>query len=613
MVGSVLFGYMGKILRIDLTNENFYIENLNSEFAENYLGGSGIAAKIIYSEMSNEIDPLDPEAMLIFFTGPLTGTPVPCSGRFVICARSPLTGIWGESHAGGMFGPYLKKAGFDGLIITGKSKKLTYLSINNENIEFKRAEHLAGKDVYETYATIKKELNDPSVKIAAIGPAGERLVKYASVICDVGKAGRTGMGAVMGSKNLKAIAVKGTKKIPLANETETIHFARELAKQMSKHPAANSLRKYGTGGGLSAYYHMGNIPLKNHSKGTWDEDKVDRLSGVRITQTILDKVTPCCNCVIGCKRTVYVKNGIYAGLKADSPEFETLCMLGSNLLNDDLLLIVKANDLCNRLGMDTISVGSVIAFAIEAYEKGLLSKEETGGLELAWGPTEVIIKLIELIAKRQGIGDLLAEGVRKASEHLGKDSEEFAVHVKGLEVPAHNPRAFFGHALSYATMNRGACHLAWPHNPDRGRLVPEIGLVKETDRFENKGKAEVVKKMQDFMEVFDLLVLCKYATSAGFSISHVAKFMTLVTGKEMSVDELMKIGERSFNLKRVLNCNWGITSMDDMLPGRLLEPLEGGTSRHVPDMNLMLKEYYSLRGWDSDGRPSKAKLKELGI
>lgn len=600
-------------MHINLTNEAVSIENLPQELAEKYLGGSGLAAKIIYDKSSSEVSPFDPEALLIFSTGPLTGTSVPCSGRVAVCARSPL-GIWGESHAGGMFGPNLKKAGFDAMVITGIARKPLYLSIFDDNVEFRNAKNLWGRDVYETYEIIKKELKDNSVKIAAIGPAGENLVKYAAIICDVGKAGRAGMGAVMGSKKLKAIAVKGSNKIPIAKEAALLKFSKEVQVQLSKNAAAQSLRKFGTGGGMEAYYHLGNLPIKNHSEGVWDEDKLEKISGVMITQTMLDRVTPCCNCVIGCKRTVHIKEGEYAGLKADSPEFETLCMLGSNLLNDDLSLIVKANDLCNRLGLDTISVGGVIAFAMEAYERGLLTKEDTQGLELKYGPSVVITKLIELIANRQGIGDLLAEGVQEVSKRLNKGCEDFAVHVKGLEAPAHNPRAFFGHALGYATMNRGACHLAWPHNPDRGRIVPEIGITKQTDRFESKGKAFMVKKMQDFMEVFDLLVTCKYAASAGLGVSQIVMFLELVTGKNMSVSDLMKIGERSFNLKRVLNCNWSVSSKDDKLPRRLLEPLQnGGTYGHVPDMDLMLKEYYELRGWNADGRPSESTLRELEI
>jgi aldehyde:ferredoxin oxidoreductase len=470
-----------------------------------------------------------------------------------------------------------------------------------------------GRDVYEAYEMIKREIKDNAIKIAAIGPAGENCVDYASIIFDVGKAGRAGMGAVMGSKNLKAIAVKGTKKIPVAKEDELRNLAKEVQIQLSKSPGAQGLRKHGTGGGMEAYYHMGNIPIRNHRDGVWDEDKLERISGVKITETMLDKITPCCNCVIGCKRTISIKEGKYAGLKADSPEFETLCMLGSNLLNDDLSLIAKANDLCNRLGTDTISVGGVIAFAIEAYEKGLITTKDTGGLELKWGATDDILKLIELIAYRKGIGTLLAKGVQEVAKQLNQKSADFAVHVKGLEAPAHNPRAFFGQALSYATMNRGACHLAWPHNPDRGRLAPEIGITTQGDRFESKGKALTVKRMQDMMEVYDLLMVCKYVSSAGLSLTQIATFFDFVTGKRMSVDDFMKIGERSFTLKRALNCNWGTSSRDDNLPKRLLEPQDGGTQWHVPDLGLMLKEYYEIRGWMPDGEPSEEKLKELEI
>lgn len=607
-----LFGYMGKILRVNLTNEEVRIENLPPEIREKYIGGSGLAAKIIYNEVPNDVEPFSPDALLIFSTGPLTGTSVPSSGRLAVCARSPL-GIWGESHAGGLFGKYLKKTGFDAITITGKAKNPTYLWIDDGAVTFMSAEKMWGRDVYETYEMIKREIKDDTTKIAAIGPAGENCVNYASIIFDVGKAGRAGIGAVMGSKNLKAIAVKGTKKIPVAKEDELRNFAKEVQIQLSKSPAAQGIRKYGTGGGMEAYYHMGNIPIRNHRDGVWQEDKIERIGGRKITETILDKITPCCNCVIGCKRTIFVKEGEYAGLKADSPEFETLCMLGSNLLNDDLSLIAKANDFCNRLGIDTISAGGVIAFAIEAYEKGFLTIKDTGGLELEWGSSENILKLIELIVYRKGIGNLLANGVQEAAKLLNPKCADFAVHAKGLEAPAHNPRAFFGHAIGYATANRGACHLAWPHNPDRGRLVPEIGITEQGDRFESKGKALTVKKMQDMMEVYDLLMICKYALSAGLSLAQIAAFFELVTGKRMSVNDFMKIGERSFTLKRVLNCSWGTSSRDDSLPKRLLESQDGGTQRHVPDLDLMLKEYYEIRGWMPDGEPSEEKLKELEI
>jgi len=605
-------GYIGKVLRVNLTNEEEKVENLPQDLREKYIGGSGLAAKIIYDEMSAEVDPLSPEALLIFSTGPLTGTAVPSSGRLSICARSPL-GIWGESHAGGLFGQQLKKAGFDMVVISGKAKTPICLFINDEAVTFLDAKKMWGNDVYETYNMVRNELKDNTVEIGAIGPAGEKCVYYASIIFGVGKAGRSGMGAVMGSKNLKAIAVKGTKEIPVANESKLSDLAKEVQIQLAKSPAAQGLRKYGTGGGLESYYHMGNMPIRNHRDGIWEEEKVEKISGVKITQTILDKITPCCNCVIGCKRAIHVKEGNYASLRADSPEFETLCMLGSNLLNDNLSLIAKMNDLCNRLGMDTISVGAVIAFAIEAYEKGIITEDDTEGLKLAWGPSHNLVKLIELIANRRGVGDLLARGVKEASKRLNRGSEEFAVHVKGLEVAAHNPRAFFGHALSYATMNRGGCHLAWPHNPDRGRLAPEIGITVQGDRFESKGKAATVKKMQDMMELYDLLMICKYASSAGLSLTQIATFFELVTGKKVSVNDLMKVGERSFNLKRILNCRWRISSSDDILPKRLLEPQDGGTSQHVPNMDLMLKEYYEIRGWAPEGKPSEEKLKELGI
>ncbi|MEM2546567.1 MAG: aldehyde ferredoxin oxidoreductase N-terminal domain-containing protein, partial [Candidatus Bathyarchaeia archaeon] len=389
-------GYVGKILRVDLTNQEAKTESLPRDLKEKYIGGSSLAAKIIYDEMSMNTGPFSPEALLVFATGPLTGTAVPSSGRISVCARSPL-GIWGESHAGGLFGQQLKKAGFDLIVLSGIAKKPVYLYIRDGEVEFRDATSIWGKDVYETFDAIKRDLKDNAVQIGAIGPAGEKLVQYASIIFGIGKAGRSGMGAVMGFKNLKAVAVKGTGKIPVANEGKLVEFAKEVQTQLAKSPTAQSLRKYGTGGGMETYYHMGNIPIRNHRSGVWVEEKVEKISGVKISQTILDKITPCCNCVIGCKRTIHIKEGKHACLKADSPEFETLCMLGSNLLNDDLSLIAKLNDLCNRLGMDTISVGAVLAFAIEAYERGIITKEDIGGMELTWGPSENLVRLVELI------------------------------------------------------------------------------------------------------------------------------------------------------------------------------------------------------------------------
>ncbi len=609
----MLFGYAGNMLMIDLTNETTRVLTLREEWARKYLGGSGLAARIIYEYMPRSIDPLDPESLLVFAVGPLTGTPFPQSGRYAVAARSPLTGIWGEARSGDMFGPELKKAGYDAIVISGACDSPRYIYIKDSDVYLKDASKYWRKGTRETIQMIRKDENDNKLKVVTIGLAGENLVKFASIVSDMGVAGRTGMGAVMGAKKLKAIAIRGTGIFDLANKEEFRKKALEIQKRLSKSSAAEIFDSYGTGSGLMRYYTLGNIPIKNFGMGTWDLMKVESITGQALSRTIKERSYSCSNCVLKCKKIIHIKEGRYSCLRGRGPEYETLCMLGSNLLNSDLNGIAAANYLCDEYGMDTISTGSVIAFAMEAYERGFLTKQDAGGLELKWGDSDVIIELIRRIANREDIGNILAEGVRRASEEIGRDSWMFAVHVKGLEQPAHDGRAFFDHALSFATMNRGACHLAWPHLIARGREFPELGLVGERNRFEYKESGKIVKTMQDLMEVVDSSIFCKYAFSAGLRPIEVSEMLSLATGWDIDVQEMMQIGERIFNLKRLLNVEWGITGEDDRLPPRSVEPLEGGTNGNVPPLDIMLKEYYELRGWTEEGRPSDKKLRELGI
>ena len=443
------YGYIGKLLRVNLSNGDIQEEKLKREDAIKFIGGTGLAAKILYDEIISNISPYDPSNKLVFMTGPLEGTLVPCSCRYAVCALSPLTGAWGEAHASGFWGPELKSAGYDGIVIEGRACSPVYLKIFDGDVTIEDASSLWGMGCLDLERALKKELGE-DVKVACIGPAGERLVRYASIINDGGRAaGRCGMGAVMGSKNLKAIVVRGSGKIQVAKPAMLRKTIRRLYPVLMSFPTTQIYSAYGTNGEMDSFYEYGDVPIKNFTIGVWDG--VKKIDGKAMAKTIVKGQRACLGCPIGCWRYIKIEDGAYAGIEGRGPEYETAASFGSLLLNDDIMVIAKANELCNQYGMDTISTGVSIAFAMECYERGIIGKEDTGGLELRWGDGDVILKLIELIGKREGFGDILAEGVRKASQRIGKGSERYAMHVKGLEIPMHDPRAFQGMGLQYAT------------------------------------------------------------------------------------------------------------------------------------------------------------------
>ncbi len=614
-----LYGCWGKIAYVNLSEGTVKVIEIHENDIKLFLGGTGLGAKILYELVQNpgSLDPLSPENPLILLTGPLTGTPFPSSGRFGVVAKSPLTGIFGESTAGGFWGPELKFAGFDGIVVIGRAKEPVYITIFDDEVSIRKAEHLWGKDTLETEEIIRKDHGDSRIKVACIGKGGENLVRFASIICDGGRAaGRCGLGAIMGSKKLKAIAVRGTKKVEYAHEDKLNEHCRELLRKVAQSAYATNARKYGTAGYVLVGYKYGDVPIKYWAKGTWDE--IDKISGQEMVRKgLVKKPQACFNCPIACGRYVEITSGPYAGVKGHGPEYETVASIGSLCLLSDIEAIAKANELCTRYGLDTISLGSVIAFAMECYEKGLIAASDLGGIRLEWGNAEAVLKLIDLIANREGIGDILALGVKEASKYI-KSSEEFAIHVKGLEVPMHDPRAWDSLALQYATMPRGACHTALAYTIDRGVVINELGFTKEfvskLNRFSHVGKPRIVKIMQDYMGVFDCLVICKFLIFAGVEPSEIARALTYTTGWEFSKDKLLEIGERVFNLKRVFNVACGISRKDDTLPKRLLTPLSnGGAEGHRPNIEAMIDEYYRLRGWDKEGRPTKEKLKELQL
>jgi len=609
-------GYAGKILRVDLSKGRIEEQHLDENLAKKFIGGSGLGAKILYDETGPDTDALSPENRLIFMTGPFAATPVITSGRHAVVTKSPLTGIFAEADSGGTWGPFLKRAGFDGVVISGKSPKPVYLWIADGKAEIRDASRLWGKDTYDLDPLIRKETREEAV-VASIGPAGEKGVRYASIMNDGNDgraAGRGGTGAVMGSKNLKAIAVHGRQQVEIADPEGLRASLKEISPMVAKN--AEGMRKNGTAGGLATFEALGSLPLQNWKyRGRWEQSAM-KIAGPAMTEKILTGNYYCEKCVIGCGRRVKIDKGAYAGVEGAGPEYETMAFLGSLCLVDDLEAVAKANELCNRFGMDTISCGSSIAFAMEAYEKGLIGKKETGELELLWGRGDVMVKMVEKIGKREGLGQLLGEGVRAAAEKIGKNAVEFSMHVKGMEIPGHDPRCYNACAVSYATSNRGACHLAgFTQTYERVLSLPEIGLEKPMPRLEVQGKGELAAKSQNVMGLFDALKICKFTQFGGLKLTPIASWYTMVTGVPVDIPEFLKIGERIFNMKRLYNVRCGISRKDDTLPARLLtlKHVGEGLTPSLPPLGQMLSDYYQARGWNEEGIPLPEKLKELGL
>lgn len=608
-----MYGYGGKLLKVNLSTKTFEIEKLEENVARKFLGGAGLAGKLL-QDMDWQVDSFDPKNRLVFTVGPLEGTSAPCCCRYVVASKSPLTGLWGEAHAAGFWGPELKLAGWDGIIIDGRAESPVYLWINNDVVEIQDARSLWGKDTYETEEILRQK-HDRMVRVACIGPAGEKLSRIAGVFNGGRAAARSGLGAVMGSKGLKAIAVRGTGRVSLAKEGEFRELVKELNKIIMAAPARTALLKYGTNSAMAALSEAGDVPIKNFTQGEWSEG-FNKLSGPAVTEAILTGASHCKFCPIGCGRKIEVKKGPYAGLSGSGPEYETIAAFGSLCLNDNIEVIAKANDLCNRYGLDTISTGMTVAFAMECFERGIITKKDADGLDLNWGNHLAIVELVNKIGKREGIGDILADGSKRAAEKLGGGSEEFAMHVKGLELPLHDPRAFASWAVAYATASRGGCHIQAPtYWIERGVTFYDLGFLEKLERFTSEGKAKFAKVFQDFCETIESMVICKFSLYGNLRSPHMLKLISLSTGWDIDLDEFLKIGERSFNLKRMINVKLGVSRRDDTLPKRILslQLMDGGTQGHIPDLETMLSEYYQLRGWSQDGIPNTEKLEELSL
>jgi len=605
-------GYMGKLIRAKLSEGKIEIEDLNMDDARNYIGGVGLGTKLVYDEVPPSADPLGPENKILFLTGPITATKFPTTSRYEVCTKSPLTGMWADASSAGYWANDFKKAGFDAIIVEGASEKPVYLWISDGKVEIRDASNLWGKDSYATQNAIKEEVDDKRACVLCIGQAGEQKVLIAAVMNDEGRAaGRAGVGAVMGSKNLKAIAVRGKKKVELADPDMMGQMAKKFTNELATNPLLEPMRALGTASSMDTAWVTGDIPIKNWQKSEWKEGCI-KIGGKKMADTILRPHRPCYNCPIGCSRWVKIDDGPYK-MEGPGPEYETLGTFGSMLLNDDLESICHLNELCNAYGLDTISTGSAIAFAMEAYENGVITKEDAG-VELTWGNVEAIIEMTHQIGQVKGLGALLGKGVKRAAEELGKETEKYAIHVKGLEVPMHDPRAFHSMAVTYAAGPRGACHL---HGAafifDMGIIAPDFGAMYKQGRFDKKGKGVNARAAMDQMAIVNSLVVCQFCGLA-LSAYHTARLLGASTGLLYKTKDIPLIADRITTLQRAFSVRCGITAKDDTLPERLqTATTEGGAAGKVANLEDQLVEFYAVRGWNKDGIPTKEKLAELGL
>ncbi|MDF1498930.1 MAG: aldehyde ferredoxin oxidoreductase family protein [Anaerolineales bacterium] len=599
-------GYCYRVLHVDLETGQVRDEKIKGPAAAGFLGGAGMAAHLIYDELVPDLDPLSPEAPLVIATGPLTGTTGPAVGRYVICAKSPATWAWGEANVGGLFGPELRAAGIDALVLRGRSPQPVYLCLLNGVVELRPANQLWGhSDTYETQDLIKEDLKKPGVKVACIGRAGEAQLPFAIVLCDHGRvAGRTGMGAVMGSKNLKAIAVLGDQPIPLAGPERFSLLRARINRELRQDLVSEGLRDFGTSSGLDIFDYFGMLPKKYFREGVLDG--VEAISGASMAETILSGVSTCHGCVIACGRKVRINEGP----ERKGPEYETKIGFGPNLGITDLKALVELGDLCDRYGMDTISLSNTIGLAIALYEDGMISGAQTGGLQLEWGDAEVVAQLVHQTAAKAGFGELLSQGALWLAGHFGVPDR--ALQVRGLELAYHDPRGASGMALVYATSPRGACHNQSPYYlVEIGQTREEIGIGMHP-RQGGEEKVLNVVRHQDWTTLQNSLVMCIFANVPA---GEVCELLTAATGYDLTTADLMRIGERSFTLKRMINVRLGRGVDDDTYPEPLFEPLaEGGAAGYVPPLENMLRVYYKKRGWSLEtGMPDESTLQHLGL
>ncbi|MGD9962679.1 MAG: aldehyde ferredoxin oxidoreductase family protein [Thermoplasmata archaeon] len=595
-----------RVLRVDLRSGRFEDREVPKEDRLGYLGGRGLAAKMLYEENKPGVEPCDPENRLIFMTGPYTGTFGPFSAFYNVTTKSPLTKGILSAHSGGHWGPMLRKTGYDGIVLKGRASSPVYILITDSGPELMDASRLWGKDVFETTAELKR--THEGARSTVIGPSGERKARYAAIMNDLHRAaGRGGVGAVMGAKNLKAVVVRGTKEVPQADPEKLKELFKTATALVREKSAA--FMKYGTSMVVGITGKAGTIPTRNLQTGYFPE--YEMIGGDAVVNGHKKKDVACYRCPLHCGNVTKADRDYH--VETEGPEYETLAMFGANLGNSNLESIIMANDLCNRYGMDTISCADTIACAFELFEKGVITEKDTGGVRLAWGDHRTIVKLVEMTGKGEGFGALLGEGSRKLTERFGKAAAGYAMNVKGMEFPGYDPRGIQGMGLAFATSTRGACHLR------ATMYVPELfqGVL---DRFTVKGKAKPLKDMQELFTVTDCLILCKFGARNAFANSwdNMVTLANASTGFGYTVDGLKMVGARSWTVERLFNLREGLGKKDDTLPDRFFTlPIHDGPSKGAvvnrEDFEREIEAYYALWGWNSEGVPTKESLETLGI
>ncbi len=608
--------WTGKLLRVDLTTGRVCVESIPDQWLRDYIGGRGLADRYLFEEVPAQVDPFAPENKLIFATGPLTGTNTPCGARYMVVTKGPLTGAITTSNSGGFWGPELKFAGYDLLVIEGRAARPSYLFIYDDLVEIRDASAFWGRGVWATEDGLREELGIPQLRIACIGPAGENRVRFAAILNDKHRAaGRSGVGAVMGAKNLKAIAVRGTGGVSIADPQAYLKTYWRLRAEMEGTPGYRSFGEFGTPAVMDLTQSFGGLPTRNFQQGQFEH--ADRLNGVAIRDSRLVTNKACFACTIACGRVTRLgEHAEYADkylvnthprnwrTAGEGPEYEAAWALGADTGVGDLDAVIKANWLCNDLGMDPISMGATLAAAMELYEKGVLT-DEMVELPLRFGSAEALVRMVEATAYREGFGNELAEGSKRLSEKFGHP--EVFMGSKGQEFPAYDPRAFQGMGVAYATSNRGACHLrAW---------TPGWETSGKVDRTTPVGKGVWVANEQNRTTAHDATGLCLFLGSAGAELERLVELTAAATGVPFTPGDFIKIGERIWNLERLWNLKAGLTRKDDSLPERLLKEAHksGPSAGVVVDLETMLDEYYRERGWDENGVPTKEKLVELGL
>jgi aldehyde:ferredoxin oxidoreductase len=618
-------GYWGKVLRVNLTNKSYQVENVDESVWEKFIGGSGYGAKVLIEETQPKVDPLSEENKIVFGVGLWQAVKAPGSAKWSVVTKSPLTKTYLDCAGAGHWAPLFKKAGYDALIIEGKSEKPVYININDDKVEFKDAAHIWGKDTIKTTEFIKEELNNKRVSILNIGPAGEIMNPIACITCDGHSfAGRGGAGAVMGSKNLKAIATFGTKEVLVFNPDKAKELAKKVFKFISDNVGGHG-ETYGTTQCVGPNEKSGDLPMKYWTQDTWPE--VEKISTPRYNEVLSVKPHFCANCPVGCHRHIQVKEPKKWALEGNGPEYETLATMGGSYLCSDLAAICKANDICNRMGVDTISAGAWICFLAECWEKGLINEKDTDGIEIKWGNGEVLVELTEKITKLEGIASWFKNGIVGAAEKIGPETKDIIVQVKNLDYPAHDPQVKnldypahdprFSAALgvNYATSTRGACHVRGPVFDSMHLFYPNIfkGDFAEDNEENIPKRTFMVQNINGFYNQVSLC--CFMGPFGGMKIEDVIDIINAVTGWNWSQEDLMEAGSRAFTLERLINVRDGFDRKSDTLPKKMtIAAKTGGRAGRIsPSFESNLEKYYEIRGWDQQGHPTKETMKNLGL